>query len=402
MLFHAFGVRGYRYVRTRYEGGTVAFVIEPSCVRCPCCGGRKVIGHGGRHRRLQSLPIGMRRTFVDVWVPRVYCRVCDRLVEVDPPFAAARVSYTKPLERLVIDLCRLMPIKAVAEITGLSWDVVKSIEKSRLEQLYAKPSLKGVKYLAVDEIAVKRGHRYMTLVMDLESGRVLYVAEGKDREALTPFLQRLKRSRTKVKAISMDMSAAYMAAVEEIMPNLPIVFDRFHVVKLMNERIDELRRAHQRDSEKALRRKIKGVRYLVLMGAERLDEYDKVRPGSKERLREALALNEPLLKGYYLKEKLRLFWEEPDRAAAEKLLKDWRAEAEATGIAALKKMARTLTVHAAGLLAYFDHDRISSGRMEGTNNKIKTLKRAAYGYRDDEFFKLKILGLHEARYQLVG
>jgi transposase len=402
LLCQAFGVRGYRCVKTVYEGGTIAFVVEPSRVRCAVCGGGKLVGHGGRYRRLQTLPIGMRRTFIDAWIPRVHCRRCDRLVEVDPPFAAARVSYTKALERLVIDLCRLMPIKAVAEITGLSWDVVKSIEKNRLEKAYATPSLKGVRYLAVDEIAVKRGHRYMTLVMDLESGRVLYVAEGKDREALTPFLQRLKRTRAKVKAISMDMSAAYMAAVEAVMPHLPIVFDRFHVVKLMNERLDELRRAHQRDSEKALRRKIQGVRYLVLMGADKLDEFEAIRPGSKERLREALELNQPLLEGYYLKEKLRLFWEQPDRAAAETALSDWCAEAEATGSTILKKMARTLTLHRAGLLAYFDHHRISSGRMEGVNNKIKTLKRASYGYRDLDFFKLKILGLHEARYQLVG
>lgn len=242
----------------------------------------------------------------------------------------------------------------------------------------------------------------MTLVADLETGRVLYVAEGKGADALLPFLKRLKRSRTRVKAIAMDMSAAYARAVRSALPKTPIVYDRFHVVKLMNEHLDELRRAHARDSEAANRKAIKGARYLVLMGQETLDRYEEKKPGSKERLREALALNEPLSKGYYLKEKLRLLWELPDRKSGDALLREWCAEADASGVRELQRMARTLTRHRRGILAYFTHGRITSGPLEGINNKIKTLKRSAYGYRDQEFFKLKILALHEARYRLVG
>jgi transposase len=402
LLYHAFGVRDYRYLRSHYEGGAVTFVVEPKRAKCPCCGRRVVVRHGYRWRRLRTVPIGRRPVFVEVKVLRVHCRGCNTFGEMDPPFADPRVTYTHALGRYVADLCRVTTMQAAASFTGLSWDVVKSIERKRLQKLYSQPCLRDVRHIAVDEIAVRRGHRYMTIVADLDTGRILHVAEGKDGAALRPFLQRLRRRRKPVKAIAMDMSAAYAAAVREVLPAVPIVFDRFHVVKLMNERLDELRRAHVRDTEKAHGKLVKGVRYLVLMGAKKLEEYEKRKPGSRARLQQALAVNEPLSKGYYLKEKLRLLWEEPDRESAEDLLAEWCAEAEASGVRELKRMAKTVASHRSGILAYFDHHRITSGPLEGINNKIKTVKRMAYGYRDDEFFKLKLLGLHEARYRLVG
>jgi len=120
-----------------------------------------------------------------------------------------------------------------------------------------------------------------------------------------------------------------------------------------------------------------------------------------ERLKEALRLNEPLAIAYYLKEELNEVWEQDDEQAAQSLLMDWIHYAESTGIRMLHKFARTLRLHAIGILAYYDYP-ISTGPLEGTNNKIKTMKRQAYGFRDPEFFKLKILGIHETRYALVG
>ena len=146
----------------------------------------------------------------------------------------------------------------------------------------------------------------------------------------------------------------------------------------------------------------KGVRYLLLMRSHTLEEHEKRRPGSQERLKRALELNEPLNKGYYLKEKLCQLWEAPDRKTAAEQLHDWVQEAMASGVKQLRQLSKTVVKYTKGILAYFDHGRISSGMLEGINNKIKTMKRMAYGFRDDEFFKLKILGLHEARYKLLG
>jgi len=145
---------------------------------------------------------GERRVLLDVRIVRVHCRLCNTFAEMHPPFADPRRTYTHALARFVVDLCRVSTIQGAARIAGVSWDVAKDIEKRRLEQQYRCVPLKGVRYIAVDEIAVRRGHTYMTIVADLESGRVLHVAEGKDADALIPFLQRLKRSRARVKAVA--------------------------------------------------------------------------------------------------------------------------------------------------------------------------------------------------------
>jgi transposase len=142
---------------------------------------------------------------------------------------------------------------------------------------------------------------------------------------------------------------------------------------------------------------LKGTRWLLLKNRENLDE----EKDEKQRLMEALALNQPLATAYYLKDDLRRFWEQPGKAFATSFLNGWIRRAEASGIKILQQMAKTLAAHRTGLLAYYDV-MISSGPMEGTNNKIKTMKRQAYGFRDMEFFKLKILAIHETRYALVG
>jgi transposase len=142
---------------------------------------------------------------------------------------------------------------------------------------------------------------------------------------------------------------------------------------------------------------LKGTRWLLLKNPENLDE----EKDERGRLREALKLNEPLATAYYLKDDLRRFWEQPGKRFATTFLDGWIRRAEATGIKVLQQMAKTLAAHRSGLLAYYDV-MISSGPMEGTNNKIKTMKRQAYGFRDREFFKLKILAIHETRYELVG
>jgi transposase len=198
--------------------------------------------------------------------------------------------------------------------------------------------------------------------------------------------------------VAMDMSAAYRSAVSAHLPGAAIVFDRFHVMKLFNEKLSDLRRALHREATDVMQKKVlKGTRWLLLKAAENLDE----EKDEKSRLSEALALNKSLAVAYYLKEDLRQFWERPGKRFATVFLDGWVKRAEASGIKMLQQMARTLAAHRSGLLAYYDA-MLTSGPMEGTNNKIKTMKRQAYGFRDKEFFKLKILAIHESKYELVG
>lgn len=174
-----------------------------------------------------------------------------------------------------------------------------------------------------------------------------------------------------------------------------MVFDKFHVIKLMNERLDDLRRQMVLEAEGALKLKIKGTRFLLLRKPENLTA-DQI-----PRLDEALHLNEPLLLGWYLKEELRELWSQPSRQQMAAFLKDWCAKAAQTAIGQLMKMAKTLQTHASGILAYAQHP-ITSGKLEGINNKIKTLTKRSYGFHDENFFILKLLSLHHSKYKLLG
>lgn len=400
LLYHAFGLRGYEHVRTDYRGGATIFTIGqgPEDCRCSACGSRDVTHRGHAERRFLALPIGTRKTSVVLPIPRVECRACGLVRQVEVPFADPRRSYTKSFERYVLELSRRMTIKDVAHHLDVGWDMVKDIQKRDLRRRYAKPKLKHLRAIAIDEIAVARGHRYLTVVMDLDSGAVVFVGDGKGADALKPFWGRLRPSGAKIGAVAMDMSGGYRAAVRANLPKAVIVFDHFHVVKLFNDKLSELRRQLHREATDVQHKAVlKGTRWLLLKNAENLDP-DK---DEKERLQEALKLNEPLAAAYYLKEDLRRFWQQPGKRFATTFLDGWIKRAEASGIKVVQQMARTLAAHRSGLLAYYDV-MISSGPMEGTNNKIKTMKRQAYGFRDREFFKLKILAIHETRYALVG
>lgn len=399
-LYHGFGLVGYEYVRTQYEGGAVIFSIkrQRGKIRCPVCRSRDIIFRGTISRRFRIVPIGSKRVFLDYEVQRLECKRCGNIRQEKLGFADPRFSYGHAFERYALDLSKHMTIQDVARHLGISWDVIKEIQKRDLTRRFSRQCLKSVRRIAIDEISVLKGHRYLTVVLDMETGAVIFVGDGKGGDALDPFWKKLKRSRAKVKAVAMDMSPAYISAVLEHLPKATIVFDHFHVTKLFNDKLSDLRRDLYRETKENLHKEVlKGTRWLLLKNPENLDTEKK----EKERLEEALSLNEPLSFAYYLKEDLRQIWLQPNKETAEKVFTDWVKRAQATGIKMLKKFANTLAGYKSGILAYYDY-RISSGPLEGTNNKIKTMKRMAYGFRDMEFFKLKIMALHETKYALVG
>lgn len=226
-----------------------------------------------------------------------------------------------------------MTLRDVAELSGLCWDAVKEIAKRRLRRDYGHIKLQGVRYLSVDEIYVGKRRGYYTLVLDLESGRILWVSPGRGKAGLRGFWRRLRRSRGRIEAVAMDMSGAYWAAVLEELPGVAVVFDRFHVMQLMNKRLDELRRELVREAEGPLKLVIKGTRYLLLTRAENL-EVDQL-----PKLERALKLNEPLSQGWYLKEELGLLWEQKSYAAMNRFLAQWCEQAHQTNVRQLQKLS---------------------------------------------------------------
>jgi len=400
LLYHGFGIHGYHYEKTEYiDGKMIVHIEQPRKeLRCAACGSRNVVLRGRSERLFRHVPIGGKEVWIQFAVPRVGCADCGHVRRVKVKFADPRRRYTRAFARYVLELSRYMTIQHVAEHLRTSWGTIKEIQKMHLERHYARPRLKHLRKLAIDEIATRKGHVYMTIVLDLESGAVVFAGDGKGANALLPFWRRLRASHARIQAVAIDMSPAYIKAVETHLPQADLVFDRFHIVKLLNEKLSQLRRELYREARDKLQKDVlKGTRWLLLKHPENLDDSRNERA----RLQEALRLNEPLAKAYYLKDELRQLWQQPGIAAARTFLTRWYLRAMASGIRAIQQFARTLLATSSGIVNWYRHS-ISTSPLEGVNNKIKTMKRQAYGFRDQEFFKLKMYALHESKYALVG
>jgi transposase len=400
LLYHGFGVQGYRWEGEDFSARQwrIRIAPEPGSLRCVACGSREVIRRGQELREFRALPLGSKPTTLVLGVPRVECRACGCLRQVAVDFAPPRRRHTHGFARYALELSQLTTIQDAARHLGVSGDTIKEMQKDYLRKHYAQPKLKHLQQIAIDEIAVARGHTYNTVVLDLDSGAIVYVGKGRGADALDAFWIRLRARHAQIEAVAMDLSAAYQLAVRAHLPKAAIVFDHFHLIKLYNDKLSALRRDMQREATDLLHKKtLKGTRWLLLRNPENLDA-GKDEP---RRLREALKLNAPLATAYYLKEDLRQLWNQRDKKAGEAFLNGWVRRAQSAGITMLQQFAKTLQEHRRGILAWYDYP-ISTGPLEGTNHKIKTLKRMAYGYRDQEFFRLKLFALHVSKYALVG
>ncbi len=400
LIYHAFGVHGYQYVRTFYKKGKIFFVVQthPSQIRCPECDSRRVIRKGAQTRHLKTLPIGKKQVVLVTIIQRIRCLECQCVKQVKLGLADPKKSYTLAFARYVLELLRFSTIQDVAHHLGVSWDTVKEIQKKYLIKHFSKPKLTNLTHIAVDEISIGKRHKYITLVLDLKSGAVVFIGDGKGADSLKPFWNKLKRSKAAITAVAIDMSPAYIQAVRSNLSGARIVFDHFHVIKYFNDKLSDLRRQLYHDTkDKMQSQALKGLRWILLKNPENLDE----EKNEKEQLEKALQMNKPLATAYYLKEDLRQLWKQENKKMASSHLRAWIVKARASGITMLIKFAKTLAAHRTGILAYYDYP-ISTGPLEGTNNKIKTMQRQSYGFRDKEFFKLKILAIHQSRYALIG
>jgi transposase len=399
LLYHRFGIVGYRYLSQNFKAGITTFRVEQprEKLRCSQCGSEEVWAQGSVERSFHALPIGSKPTVVELKVPRVRCFDCGKVRQVKVNFAEPKKHYTRSLERYALDLSQHMTIKDVADHLQLGWDTVKEIQTKHLQRRFGKPKFRKLRQIAIDEINIGKGHRYLTIVLDLLTGAVVFVGDGKGVDALKPFWKRLRGARTKIEAVATDMSPAYIRAVRDNIAGAVHVFDHFHVIKLYNEKLSAFRRRLFHELTAQGQKLLKGVRWLLLKNPENLDPKKRER----QRLERALRLNEPLAVVYYMKEDLRQIWMQPRKYLAREFLIDWLARARASGIAMLESFANTLEEHAEGILNYYDYP-ISTGPLEGTNTKIKLVTRQAYGFRDPAFLKLKILGIHETKHVLVG
>ena len=243
LMFHAFGISGFQLKNTEYSNGEITFNLsqDKHNLRCPICHSSKVKRRGKRHRRLRSVPIGNKRTFIAFDHQRVECEECNCIRYVKVNFVEKEKQHTRSFKNYALALLRFSTVKHVADHLGTGWDLIKSIDKTDLKR-FEKVVFKDIKQIAIDEIYLGKKNKYITIVLNIETGAILYVGEGKGADSLDEFWPKIERSKATIEAVASDMSPAYAKAIREHIPNALHVTDHFHVIKLFNEKLSILRR----------------------------------------------------------------------------------------------------------------------------------------------------------------
>lgn len=358
---------------------------RPGC--CSGCGRRVASVHETIVRTVRDLPILDAQTELVVPRRRLRCPRCgpklERLSWLSP-----RGRVTNRLAESVARMCQVMAVKHVAAYFHLGWDRVKGIDKRWLLKTLGPVDLRGVRVIAMDEFAIHKGHRYATVIVDALRKRVLWVGRGRGKADIRPFFQLLgPQGSSQIAAVAMDMNAGYVEEVRSQCPHAEIVYDLFHVVaRYGHEVIDRVRvdEANRLRQDPKARHVVKGSRWLLLRNYQNIDKQE-----DRVRLHELLLANRSLAKVYILKDDLKQLWAYHYRGAALRFWNQWYRRAIRSRIAPLVRFARNLKGHLQTILAHCRW-RLSTSFLEGINNRIKVIKRVAYGFRDEEYFFLKI------------
>ena len=387
--FPGFSWKGFLYLSWRDLGHQQLLIrlqADPSkSPICPRCRRECSQTHDTHHRRIRDSNLFEYRVWLQVPIRRVACPSCGVSREY-LPWLPSHSRITERCRRHAEQLLDVLPIKHVAQLTGLHWHTLKAIDKARLVREVPEPDLSNVRYLVMDEFALHKGHRYATVVMDAERRHVLWVGQGRSRESVRPFFLWLGEHCKHIQAVAMDQNTAMDLEVKEHCPNARVVYDLFHVVaKFGREVIDRVRvdQANQLKHDKPARRIVKRSRWLLLRNPENLDQHQSAG------LEELLAANQPLMLVYLMKSELKALWYAKSERAAKWRLTHWLNQAASSGLEALARFARNLRPYADGIIASASYP-LNTSVLEGVNNRIKVIKRMAYGYRDIEYFFLKI------------
>jgi len=357
--------------------------------QCSQCGKRHREGFSQEidARRWRERSVGDLETFIEITPWRVEC--CGGTHVERFPWAAEGHRMTLRFFDVVAALCTKLAISVVAEWVNLSWDTVARVDGKAIRFALggASPSLDGLKWIGIDEVSRTGGHQYFTMVTDLKSGRVVWIGDGKREATLARFFEILgKKRRRRIELVVSDLGSGYLGPIEKYVPQARHILDRFHIVQWVNEALSQLRRrvfgGGPRD---AVGRNFKAKKWMLLKAREDLGQGDKLK------LARLMKLNRPLYRAYLLKEQLREILHHPWKylGALEKNLAAWCNAVMRSRIPEMKRVAKRLRPHFAKVLAAFEVD-VRLGLVEAINGVVALLRRQAHGYRDVEYFKLKI------------
>lgn len=383
------GYRLGRVVWPESSTGTVELHLIPTAkvMYCQRCGARCTQVHETVMRRVRDLPLFEYRVVLVVPRRRVWCEQCGgpRLERL--AWLSRYQRVTDRLAEACSQLLRATSVQAVASFYSLGWHTVKAIDKANLRATIAEPNWDQIRYLAMDEFALHKGHRYATVVVDPLRRQVLWIGPGRSRETARAFFEHLPAGvAERIEAVAIDMTTAYELEIKANCPQAEVVYDLFHVVaKYGREVIDRVRvnEANRLRQDRPARQVVKSSRWLLLRNREHLNPEQTVRLG------ELLSANQSLLTAYLLRDELKRLWYYKRQHWAEKAWEQWYQHAQDSGIEALQRFAERLKPYLHGIVSRCRHP-LNTSVVEGINNTIKVIKRRAYGYRDQDYFFLKI------------
>lgn len=353
---------------------------KPICYKCK--GAAKTV-HAYKQRTIRDLNVFDARTYLSIVYRVIVCPRCGYTVE-ESSLLQPYGRVTKRLASHIIDLCRYMTITEVAGYLGLDWRTVKKVHKQHLKESISSKAPPAPRILIVDEIAIRKGHRYLTIVADWENGTVLWVGKDRGYASLKGFFDSLsEEQRNSIEAVALDMWDPYIKAVRTSCPQAHIVFDQFHMVSAFGRVIDKVRNAEYRNASQEDKQVIKGSRYLLLKNKPNLSKEEK------PRLEALLNLNQTLTTVYIFKDLLKRLWQYTYPAYAQRAIEQLSDLAHESDIGPLKAFVKTIKRYAYGIVNHCKFP-IHTSRIEGMNNKIKVIKRKAYGFLDMEYFSLLI------------
>ena len=339
-------------------------------------------------RQVRDLSCGDTRVLVELEVRRLFCRDCCAVKRERLEWLADNPFYTKRFAFYVGRRCAQGTIQDVAKELKLDWHTVKSLEKQYMQAQLDRAGKPAPKVIGVDEISIRKGHTYRIVVSDLERGRPIWFG-GDDRSqaSMMQFFEALGRGKaSRIRLAVMDMWRPFRNATNEAAPQAAILFDKFHVMRHLGEALDQVRRSEYARLEGTQRRFIKGQKYALLSHS------DNLTLDARQGLKTLLAANKRLNTAYILKESFGQLWSYEREGWARRFFENWRDALKWQRLKPYEKFAKMIDRHWDGIAAYCKpENKVSLGFVEGLNNKIRVIQRRAYGLRDEEYLRLKIL-----------
>jgi transposase len=328
------------------------------------------------------------RVYLEIEVRRVECRSCTAVKAERLDFLSENPFYTERFAFYVGRRCRASTIKDVAKELNLDWHTVKELDKHYMREQLRRVGKPGPKIIGIDELSIKKRHQYRIVVSDLVRERPIWFG-GTDRSeaSMDEFYRFLgEKPAKRIRLAVMDMWRPFRNSTESNAPQAAILFDKFHIIKHLGEALDKVRKTEYHRLTGKNRHYIKGQKYTLLSHRANLTLE------GKRALKTLLAANKRLNTAYLLKESFGQLWDYTSEAWARKFFENWRASLKWQRLKPYEKFAEMIERHWDGIAAYCKpENKVSLGFVEGLNNKIRVIQRRAYGLRDEEYLRLKVL-----------